>query len=468
MASGLQTRWGSRATLWWGFAATIVLALAAGVVSVVEVQRSRTDVRALALTADRSSYLVGEVGRELTRLRVAALEMLVSPIAHAERKFPAVIEALEHHLRELEPLLEADEREAWRRFVPLLGRYRRQVAEAQARVEQGSHEEARVILTGRVARLAAEMQRELDRLVQVNQEQSALLLTAADGRLAQVRVIETGLAFVLAAGLALIWWTVLRTVARQQRELAAHVARIEASNHDLDAFAGRIAHDLRNALSPVALAAAALRGTRNPAATAESVAGQLERSVQRSSALIDGLLAFARAERMRESNPRASLGAVVRDVLDELRGHTAAVGATLDVDLPDVDVACPPGLLHVVAANLIGNALKFLAGCALRRLQIAAQRGNGWAELVVEDTGPGIPRDSLARIFEPFYRVPGNKAPGTGIGLATVRRIVEAYGGSVQVRSELGRGSTFRVRLPVVGDEERVADDVPGAAAASL
>jgi signal transduction histidine kinase len=68
---------------------------------------------------------------------------------------------------------------------------------------------------------------------------------------------------------------------------------------------------------------------------------------------------------------------------------------------------------------------------------------------LVRDTGPGIPAASLSRIFDPFYRVPGATAEGTGIGLATVHRIVAAHGGKVTVDSTLGAGATFSVRLPL-------------------
>jgi signal transduction histidine kinase len=81
--------------------------------------------------------------------------------------------------------------------------------------------------------------------------------------------------------------------------------------------------------------------------------------------------------------------------------------------------------------------------------------GSGY-ELCIDDTGPGIPGDALARIFEPFYRVPGTIASGTGIGLATVRRIIDAYAGRITVRSTLGAGSSFRVWLPLA--EERSSE----------
>ena len=98
---------------------------------------------------------------------------------------------------------------------------------------------------------------------------------------------------------------------------------------------------------------------------------------------------------------------------------------------------------------MIGNALKFLDGEPERRVVVRATAANGTCDLIVADTGPGIPAAALPRIFEPFYRVPGTQTAGTGIGLATVHRIVEARGGSVTVESGMRHGSVFRVRLPL-------------------
>jgi signal transduction histidine kinase len=80
---------------------------------------------------------------------------------------------------------------------------------------------------------------------------------------------------------------------------------------------------------------------------------------------------------------------------------------------------------------------------------VTTETADGWCALDVEDSGPGIPAGSVRKIFDPFYRVPGVTAPGTGIGLATVHRIVEAHHGTVEVVSPPGAGARFRVRLPV-------------------
>jgi signal transduction histidine kinase len=140
------------------------------------------------------------------------------------------------------------------------------------------------------------------------------------------------------------------------------------------------------------------------------------------------------------------------------------VGASVDIRVEDVAVRCGSGLLHIVVVNLVGNALKFLAGRPLRRVAVRARAVDGWCELVVADSGPGISADVLPRVFEPFYRAPGATEPGLGIGLATVKRVVTAYGGAIAVESVSGHGTTFRLRLPL--HERPTAVPASGPAAA--
>jgi signal transduction histidine kinase len=118
-------------------------------------------------------------------------------------------------------------------------------------------------------------------------------------------------------------------------------------------------------------------------------------------------------------------------------------------DVPDVQVACSPGLLHILLANLCGNAVKYLEGQRERRVCISAFVEDLSCRIDVEDTGPGIPASEQDRLFEPFYRVEGTRVSGTGIGLATARRIAESRGGRITVTSTLGHGSCFSVWLPL-------------------
>jgi CheY-like chemotaxis protein len=98
-----------------------------------------------------------------------------------------------------------------------------------------------------------------------------------------------------------------------------------------------------------------------------------------------------------------------------------------------------------VLINLLGNAIKFTARGTVT---LAASWRDGELCCEVRDTGPGIPADSLERIFEPFQRAPGVTAAGTGLGLSITRKLVELMGGTLRARSQVGVGSTFEVRIP--------------------
>ncbi len=121
---------------------------------------------------------------------------------------------------------------------------------------------------------------------------------------------------------------------------------------------------------------------------------------------------------------------------------------------PAASVACEPGVLAVILSNLVRNAIKFTGDESrpVRRVTLRGRAGNQHLRLEVEDTGPGIPPAAAARIFEPFVRLKqaGDAARvGIGLGLATVKRFVEANGGKVGVETWPGQGCCFWVTLPL-------------------
>jgi signal transduction histidine kinase len=451
----------------WGFGLAIGLALTVGIVSIVEVQRARQEATALALTADRSTFLVGDLGRWVGRLRTVALDQLLRPRRDMEaeaQEIAAIDVALDRTVRELEPLLQPRERAAWRSFLRVLGRFRGEIGRAFDAIRGDRPLWARAVLVHRVPRRAALVDERLEELGVLNVQESRTLIAALDRRLARTRAIEAFLGGTLAVALLGISWAVGRIIRRQREDLDRYVARIVASNEDLDAFAGRIAHDVRNAVAPLGLASMALRRSALRPENVLRVADQLDRAVQSTQTLLDGLLAFSRAEGSGEP-VRVRVRGAVEEALDELQPVAERIGARIDVQVEEAEVDCAAGLLHIVLVNLLGNALKFLAGQSERRVRVAARTIDGWCEIMVEDSGPGIPRDALGRIFEPFYRVTGAGVPGAGIGLATVRRVALARGGSVAVESDPGRGAVFRVRLPLA-DARSSALEEPGVAAA--
>ncbi len=143
------------------------------------------------------------------------------------------------------------------------------------------------------------------------------------------------------------------------------------------------------------------------------------------------------------------LAEIVARAVDLYRDVADAKGVTVAADAPpDVMVAADRTRLEQVAANLIDNAVKYTPPGG--HVDVQVRREEVAAVLRVHDTGPGIPPDELPRIFDRLFRGDTSRAErGLGLGLSLVKAVVEAHGGTVDVVSEPGRGSTFSVSLPI-------------------
>ena len=140
---------------------------------------------------------------------------------------------------------------------------------------------------------------------------------------------------------------------------------------------------------------------------------------------------------------------LVAAALQPLRRQVDARGLTLRIDAPSglPQVSADRGQVERVIANLVTNAIR-----ATERggeIHVVATPRDGHVAISVRDTGRGIPHDYLTRVFEPFVQVPNAPAGGAGLGLSISRRIVQAHGGQITVRSEPGQGTTFTFTLPV-------------------
>ncbi|MEP7121620.1 MAG: sensor histidine kinase [Byssovorax sp.] len=134
---------------------------------------------------------------------------------------------------------------------------------------------------------------------------------------------------------------------------------------------------------------------------------------------------------------------------DCVRALADKIQRSVETHLEEADVACSraPQRGRPESAR---QCAQFIDGRERRVVAISSSCAGASCAITITDTGPGIPERDHARIFEPLYRVPGVRAHGHGIGLATVARIVHAHGGTIEVESELGVGTTFQVRLPAV------------------
>ena len=114
-----------------------------------------------------------------------------------------------------------------------------------------------------------------------------------------------------------------------------------------------------------------------------------------------------------------------------------------------MNVACSGAVLTSILQNLVRNAIRYMGEPQTRRVSVRAKLLNGRLRLEVEDSGPGIPADLHTTIFEPFARGPHQTDEGVGLGLATVKRLTEAHGGTVGLQSRVGVGTIFCVELPL-------------------
>ncbi len=235
-----------------------------------------------------------------------------------------------------------------------------------------------------------------------------------------------------------------------KREQAA-LAEAEAALRSSDAFLAMLSHELRNPLSAIAAAGAALEQPRM-AADWNARAGQIiRRQTALLKRLIDDLLDVAKITGGKLGLVRRplDLADVVRSTVESLVDSGARL-PSIELELDRVGVDADPERLQQVVGNLLGNAIKFTPAGGHVRVRTFAEGRD--AVLSLEDSGAGIAPDLLPRVFDLFQQGPQGRdraRGGLGVGLALVRRIVEMHGGSVEARSDgEGRGSVFTVRLP--------------------
>jgi signal transduction histidine kinase len=305
----------------------------------------------------------------------------------------------------------------------------------QAAVQQGTPSAALVLNVGL----------SIDRLVAMNRQQAR---DSAEQirRLHQKAVFADATVGVTTLMLVTLIVIALLRVLRRQRQLTArHIALLDERNRELDAFAGRAAHDLRGPLNPIRGYADLLMAGHEPPDEVRQMASRIRIAVDRMSRVVDDMLELSRAARPGQGE--ASLSQVAAEVIDELGADL--VGVAVDNQLSDSRVACAPGVLASIVRNLVGNAIKFRSRQRRPEVHLTSRLDNGAVELVVEDNGVGMDEESAAHAFEPYWRGRTDReVPGHGLGLAIVERATKAVGGSLLLKSAPDRGTRIAVRLP--------------------
>jgi signal transduction histidine kinase len=237
---------------------------------------------------------------------------------------------------------------------------------------------------------------------------------------------------------------------QSHRRLEERAAELERSNADLEQFAYAASHDLSEPLRTVAgfsqLLASRYRGRLD--GEADEMIRYMTEGVDRMQQLIDDLLLYSRVGRTPVREERVDLGAVLDQARAWLGPAVAEAGAEITSD-PLPEVLGEPGQLAQVFQNLLGNAIKFTAPGVRPVVHVgAAASGEEW-RITVADNGIGIDPEQVGSVFKMFGRLhPSDTYPGTGIGLALVKRIVERHGGRIWIEPGARGGSVFVLTLP--------------------
>jgi signal transduction histidine kinase len=263
-----------------------------------------------------------------------------------------------------------------------------------------------------------------------------------------VLIVGTLLTFALVGGAAWLTGGAMRKREISETKMVESVKKLALSNRELEQFAYVASHDLQEPLRMVSNYCQLLGRRYNGRldSDADEFIGFAVSGAQRMQILIDDLLAYSRVGSRGVKSIRTPVNNCVREALQNLKASINETGAVITQNpLPELDA--DPGQLTQLFQNLIGNAIKF-GGKSAPRVHVSVEKNGAEWLFAVRDEGIGIAPEYHERIFVIFQRLNSKEEyPGTGIGLAICKKIVDAHGGRIWVDSTAGHGSTFHFTL---------------------
>jgi len=401
-------------------------------------------------TAQRTAELVDDSLRSVALaddLRYQAHRLSATPLDRAQ--LLSIAARIGADAREYDPIaIGPGERTEWSTLQLLF-----------ARLEQERDE------PGSITALVSQIEQSIARLVDINQRaahdhEGAIAAIHRRGLVADAAIGAITLALAIAIGFAL-----LRSLGRQRQLVRMQLAAVDDRNRELEAFAGRVAHDLRGPLAPIVGFTDVLL---EPGADVPAVAVRIRRAADRMATLIDDLLALSVAGRLPPG--RGDVATAVREVLDDLSDQLR--DAEVELAVTDCATACTPGVLAQLMRNLLTNAIKYRGADRRLRVQIdagprapsgeevASRAGRAdQIEIVVTDNGVGMTGEAVSHAFDPFYRASTARGiPGNGLGLAIVKRTLDAMGGDCELVSAPNQGTRVTLHLPAASRSHDARD----------
>jgi signal transduction histidine kinase len=445
----------SRRELKWGLG--LISLVLIGYLTLISLLTESSSSRAQQLYRDSlmSVELITRIARDLDQQHI----LLDMHILQAERSAMTQIESevdraaadLKDARNAYSPLIELPgEETTWREAERLIARFETTKAEVVSLSRENRDAEARAKMTADFDDYS-KLQRRILVLIAIER-------AGADGAMTRIRILERiNTIGMLAAGIVVLLVVLtlgrraIRRITSYEEQIVGYARALEERNRELDAFAGRLAHDL---LSPVASLKLSADLLSWPEGAAPALGGhqparaRLRRSIEQMTTMIEDLLAFARADTAVRSVP-SDPAAVVAKIGDDFLVRFGDK-ASLHTEIEAARVVYREGLLRQVLWNLVENGVKYRRDNVEAEITVSGHVAAGFYELRVSDNGPGVLPDDAPHIFEPLYRADLTRhIPGTGLGLSIVKRIVEAGGGRISLQSQPGRGTTFILRLPL-------------------
>lgn len=292
---------------------------------------------------------------------------------------------------------------------------------------------------------------------------------AFEPQVAVRRVMLSGLLLLLAASILSVWFWAREAVQgrrraraeaklrRLNRELEGRVsqrtAQMETANKELEAFAYSVSHDLRAPLRGIDGFSQALMEDYGEQLddTGRHYLSRVRAGTQRMGMLIDDLLRLSRVSRAQMQWGPVDLGSMAKSILDELRQQDP--GRQVAVRIQEgLQASGDAHLLRIALDNLLGNAWKYTSRHAGARIEMGSQATDGGRAFFVKDDGAGFDMAYAHKLFGVFQRLHGaDEFPGTGVGLATVARIIHRHGGRIWAEGAPEKGATFFFTLPEEG-----------------
>ncbi len=310
-------------------------------------------------------------------------------------------------------------------------------------MSEGDHATARAEISARARPAITQTDEAVHAAAVLNRR----ITTEAAARIKELRTISRTWGFALDGACAVLASASAYLIMRVLRRFWA---LLDERLVEMEHFTGRVAHDIRSPLSTVVLALDLVKRRTEGDAQTQSIVERGLRTVQRIRQLVDGLLVFATAGKPYRDEETARVSEVLEGVVEDLRPVAEEKEIRIACEAPAATsvVACSPGVLVSILSNLLGNAVKYMGDAPVREVTVRVREAERTVRVDVEDTGPGIPEALRSTVFDPHVRGAEAAVPGLGLGLATVRRLVEAHGGTVSLRAGDRAGCIFSFQLP--------------------